>query len=263
MKNWPDYGRLDQQPMLAQYLLFPRADHTPPPPGAFDLMVPVEPNRDIEEACRFYSGQAEWPWMLYFHGNGEVASDYDYIYRMYHAHRINLVVADYRGYGMSSGYPNFRYLARDAQVLYGAVREELSRRNYLLDLWIMGRSLGSMSALELAAHYQEEVQGLIIESGFASVTRLARQWGLPVDLSVLLSVEEQCLAMIRTITLPALVIHGQVDSLVSPREGRLIYETLGSSQKRWLPIPGADHNDIMIVDPQKYFTGIGEFVSGA
>ena len=23
VKNWPDYARLDQQPMLAQYLLFP------------------------------------------------------------------------------------------------------------------------------------------------------------------------------------------------------------------------------------------------
>ena len=200
--------------------------------------------------------------MLYFHGNGEVASDYDYIYRMYHAYRINLVVADYRGYGMSSGYPNFLNLARDAHVLYRAVREELSRRECLSDLWIMGRSLGSMSALELAAHYQEEAKGLIIESGFASVTRLARQWGLPVDFSALLPVEEQCLDMIRTITLPALVMHGQLDNLVFPREGRLIYETLGSSPKRWLTIPGADHNDIMSVDPERYFTAIGEFVSG-
>lgn len=37
MKIVPGCLRLDQQPLLAQYLLFPRRDFTPPPPGAFDL----------------------------------------------------------------------------------------------------------------------------------------------------------------------------------------------------------------------------------
>ena len=95
----PEYWRLDEEPLLAQYLLFPRRDFTPPPPGAFDLMVKVEADQDVQVAVRFYPGEEDWPWILYFHGNGEVASDYDYFRKMYHARRINLVVADYRGYG--------------------------------------------------------------------------------------------------------------------------------------------------------------------
>lgn len=262
MEIRPEYILLDQQPVLAHYLLFPRVDFTPPPLEAFDLLVPVEPDQDMRVACRFYIGQVDWPWMLYFHGNGEVASDYDYFCRMYHARKINLVVADYRGYGMSSGQPTFKFLAQDAHVIFQAVQEELSRRNYSAANWIMGRSLGSMPALELAANYPKELKGLIIESGFATVTRLVRQWGLPVDFSALLPLEKQCLKMVENITIPALVIHGELDSLVFPEEGRLIYHTLGSTQKRWLPIPGADHNDIMMVDPELYFKGIEEFVWG-
>ena len=57
----PDYLRLDQQPLLAQYLLFPRRDLTPPPAGAFDLLVSVEPGSDVQVAVRFYLGQPDWP----------------------------------------------------------------------------------------------------------------------------------------------------------------------------------------------------------
>ncbi len=261
MKIRPDYMQLDQQPVLAQYLLFPRRDLTPPPPGAFDLLVKVETDQDVEVACRFYLGQTDWPWMLYFHGNGEVASDYDYFCKMYHARKINLVVADYRGYGMSSGQPTFNFLAQDAHIVYRAVQDELLQRNYSPVSCVMGRSLGSLPALELAAHYQEELKGLVIESGFASVTRLISQWGFPIDFSALLLLERQCLDMIRTITLPALIIHGEQDSLVFPEEGRLVYDTLGSSRKQWLPIPGADHNDIMLINPQLYFQRIEDFVT--
>ncbi|MGI6550376.1 MAG: alpha/beta hydrolase [Syntrophomonadales bacterium] len=161
---------------------------------------------------------------------------------------------------MSSGQPTFSLLAKDAHVVFQAVQDELIKRNYSPVLCVMGRSLGSLPALELAAHYQGELKGLIIESGFAAVTRLITRWGFPLDISGLSLLEKQCLEMIRTITLPGLVIHGEQDSLVFPDEGRLVYETLGSSQKYWLPIPEADHNDIMLVDPQLYFQGIEDFV---
>ena len=176
----PDYRRLDEEPLLAQYLLFPRRDFTPPPPGAFDVLVKVEADQYVQVAARFYPGQEDWPWILYFHGNGEVAADYDYFCKMYHARRINLVVADYRGYGMSNGHPTFGLMAQDAHIVYRTVQDELSKRSYSPVLCVMGRSLGSLSALELAAHQQEELKGLIIESGFASVTRLISQWGFPL-----------------------------------------------------------------------------------
>ena len=65
-------------------------------------------------SCRFYKGNAEWPWILFFHGNGEVVSDYDEISPFYFKRKINLVVADYRGYGKSGGTPTITDMLSDA-----------------------------------------------------------------------------------------------------------------------------------------------------
>jgi pimeloyl-ACP methyl ester carboxylesterase len=98
--------------------------------------------------------------------DGEVVSDYDDVSPFYHQKKLNLVVADYRGYGASNGIPTLTDLIHDSHLIFKEVKEELSRRNLRSDLWVMGRSLGSISALELAYHYQEEMKGLIVESGF-------------------------------------------------------------------------------------------------
>src|SRR3989304_2696028 len=97
-----DYSPLDQ-PFLRQFIFYPRKDSAPCPGNAFDLSVRVTDGVSI--SCRFYTGQHEWPWVLFFHGNGEVVSDYDEISPFYHQGKMNLVVADYRGYGTSSGTP--------------------------------------------------------------------------------------------------------------------------------------------------------------
>ena len=158
-----DYSSSDQ-PFLLQFIFYPRKDFTPCPANAFDLSVLVGDGVSI--FCRFYVGHPEWPWILFFHGNGEVVSDYDEISPLYHQKEINLVVADYRGYGASTGAPTLTDLVQDAHVIFKEVKGELSRKNLRKELWVMGRSLGSISALELAYHYQEEIKGLIIESGF-------------------------------------------------------------------------------------------------
>jgi pimeloyl-ACP methyl ester carboxylesterase len=207
----PDYSYVDQ-PYLLQMLFYPRADFTRPPEYAWDLFAETEDGNRI--ASRFYSGGTKWPWILYFHGNGEVASDYDGLAPLYLARQINLVVVDYRGYGASSGKPSFTHLVQDAHLLYKTVKNELDRRGCSGGLYIMGRSLGSISALELAFHYGDGLQGLIIESGFASISRLIYQLGLMGPTAELDKIEGECLEMIAQIKLPALVIHGRVDTLV-------------------------------------------------
>ncbi len=253
----PDYELLDD-PFLIDCLFFPRPDRTGPPPGSFDLMIPVEAN--IAVACRYYLEDTNWPSLLYFHGNGEVAADYDDIKDFYRARELNLIVADYRGYGKSSGRPNFKNLINDAHAIFTRVRQELQQRAYNKGMWIMGRSLGSMSALEIAYNEQHHLKGLIIESGFACVSRLVKQWMLPANYQELEKVEEQCLQMIRKIKLPALVIHGEEDNLVYLREGKLVYEQLGSMDKELLIIDEADHNDIIFANPEQYFGVLDRFI---
>lgn len=124
----------------------------------------------------------------------------------------------------------------------------------------MGRSLGSYPAVELASSHQNELMGLIIESGFVSIARLLRNMGLALQLPGVVLLEKAHLDKVRSIQLPALVIHGEQDFLVPFQEGQALFNGLGSTEKRLVPISGAGHNDIMLVGLEEYFTAIREFI---
>jgi alpha-beta hydrolase superfamily lysophospholipase len=252
-----DYSFLDQ-PFLLQFIFYPRKDFTLCPKNAFDLFV--EAGDNISISCRFYMGHHEWPWILFFHGNGEVVSDYDDISPFYHQKKINLVVADYRGYGASSGIPTLTDLAQDSHIIFKKVREELSRKNLRSDLWVMGRSLGSISALELAFHHQEMLRGLIIESGFPSVVRIIHHLGIPAQGMSLEKIDQECLERIKKIFLPTLIIHGEQDSLVPLEDAKDIFQHLGTHEKELLTIPSATHNDIMLIGFKDYFKALQQFI---
>jgi alpha-beta hydrolase superfamily lysophospholipase len=253
-----DYSQIDRSPLLS-FLFYPRKDLTPCPEGAFDFLVPVEDK--IAVSCRFHAGHKNWPWILYFHGNGEVVSDYDQIAPFYHQKEINLAVADYRGYGASGGSPNFTNLIKDAHLIFQAAQEELAKRNLAEDLWVMGRSMGSLSAVELAYHYFNRMRGMIIESGFASVTRLIRHLNIPARGMDLEPIEQERIAMIREISSPALILHGEYDMLVPLQEAKDLYQLLNSSRKKLVVIPNADHNTLMFAGLQRYFDEIQGFIN--
>lgn len=252
------YAQLDR-PVLLKYLFHPRKDYRPCPRGAFDMMVPV--GEGVSVGCRFYPREDTSPWVLYFHGNGEVVSDYDELAPLYHHAGLNLVVADYRGYGASGGTPTFQDLVKDSRVIFEEVQGQLERKGSPRTLWVMGRSLGSIPALELAFCYPEETRGVIIESGFISGARLVKRLGLPPMGADLGSLEQECLAKVGKISIPGLVIHGQYDTLVPLQEGRDLFESLGSSPKELVVIPGADHNNIMLVDVKMYFGSLVKFIA--
>jgi pimeloyl-ACP methyl ester carboxylesterase len=235
-----DYSLIDQ-PFLLQFIFYPRKDFTPCPANGFDLSVLVGEGASI--SCRFYVGHHEWPWTLFFHGNGEVVSDYDEISLFYHQKKINLVVADYRGYGASTGVPTLTDLVQDAHLIFKGVREELIKRNLRKDLWVMGRSLGSISALELSFHHQEEIKGLIIESGFPSVVRIMTHFGMPAHGMGLEKIDQECLERIKKIFLPT---NHSWQWIARPPEMQRNLPASGTQEKT-SRVPSATHNDIMLV----------------
>jgi hypothetical protein len=253
------YRFIDQSSLL-RFLFYPRRQHQKARDGAFDLAVPVDSNVDI--LCRVYPAEPANCWILYFHGNGEVVSDYDTIAPAYTAAGINLLVADYRGYGASGGTPTFKNMVDDAGVIFEYALKKFSNDKDVQELsWlVMGRSLGSISALELAAKYPGQLKGLIIESGFLSVDRLVRHLGLP-DPGNLTSIEDYYRKLATRIVLPALVLHGEWDRLVPYEQGRELFDVLGSKTKKMVRIEKADHNNIMFVDRVKYIQEISNFIS--
>jgi pimeloyl-ACP methyl ester carboxylesterase len=253
----PDYRDIDDSPAL-NYIFYPRSAHSNPPLNSFDKAILVDAGIFI--TCRFYMGSHDWPWIVFFHGNGEVVSDYDTIAPFYNKREINLVVADYRGYGASNGSPTLTHLVRDAHALFRDIKDELARRGNGDNVWLMGRSLGSISALELAHHFPHQIKGLIIESGFPSITQLIFHLNLPAGAIDLFPVYEECISLVKKITTPTLIIHGEYDMLVPLREAEDLHKNIGAMDKDLVIIPGADHNDIMFVGFDKYFGAIQGFI---
>ncbi|HOW54741.1 MAG TPA: alpha/beta hydrolase [Syntrophorhabdaceae bacterium] len=253
----PDYTKIDK-PSVLTYVFYPREESGPCPKYAFDGFVQVADDAAVH--CRFYKENDAWPWLLFFHGNGEVASDYDEIALFYFKYSLNIVVADYRGYGKSTGIPTVGSISQDAHKVYDSVKEQLKGKGLRDDLCIMGRSLGSISAFEIACRQGSNINGLIIESGFPSISSLIIRHGIAEADMDLEAITGECLAMLKTITIPVLIIHGEYDTLVPSDEAETILENIGSRDKEFLLIPGATHNDIMFVGLRQYMEAIRKFV---
>lgn len=259
MADQLDYSILDD-PLLLQIIFHPNLEWSPRPEGATDHSIPVE--SDVFVSGRFYPADQSSPSILYFHGNGEVVSDYDWISRFYNELGANLFVAEYRGYGKSNGIPTSSNTVADAHTIFTYFLDMLKSNGYTGSIFIMGRSLGSQSAFELAANYPADIEGLILESGFIQNVRLLKYVGIPLSIPNIESFEKAAIKRISEITMPVLIIHGDLDTTIPHTEAENIYSNIGSSEKKLLTIWGSDHNSLMLVGLQEYFDAIKKFITG-
>ena len=260
-----DYSLLDN-PVISMNSFYPSRDWTATPQGAEDHTIAVEDR--VQLSCRFFpvnqSSQAvnKHPTILFFYGNGETAVGYDNIAPLYNRIGVNLFVADYRGYGRSGGNPSFNAMLSDAHKVLAGLREILKEGQYAGEIFVMGRSMGRHAAFDIAAKSPDAVKGMpvngmIIESGRPSLGQFV--YGL--EESAARDLESDYQAKVGSISIPALVIHGELDNLAPVQQAVRMYESLASSDKRLLTIPGAGHNDLLYVGINEYFAAISDFVA--
>ncbi|MBF0450526.1 MAG: alpha/beta hydrolase [Candidatus Magnetomorum sp.] len=254
-----DYSLLDQ-PGVTQLLFYPRKDSSLPPLASQDCSVPVE--NDITVNVRFHMNKNTSPNILFFHGNGEIVSDYDDIAPVYHQFDLNFIAADYRGYGKSTGAPTASSMIKDARTVFQFVVDWLKKNDYSGPKIIMGRSLGSASALEIAANYSADISGLIIESGFASTVKLLIRLGIP---AIQIGISEQNgfnnLRKITHFMKHTLILHAQNDQIIPISDAENLQSYCGARSKQFQMVPGADHNNILMVAGRQYFELIQSFTN--
>jgi alpha-beta hydrolase superfamily lysophospholipase len=220
-------------------------------------IYPIEVEKGIKINCGFWVSGKECPSILYFHGNGETVATHNWIAPLYNQRGINLFVADYRGYGASDGKPTVSNMLSDAHVIFQGFKEIMVKEGFRRSLFLMGRSLGNTPSIELASNYQDDIRGLIVESGSANNFR--RLWSY----LVLTTGEENSFlnkVKIRQVHKPTLIMHGEYDQMISIDEAKELYQNSGAQEKEILIIPGADHNSIQIVEQDLYFGTIERFI---
>jgi len=255
----PDDSLLDQPEVLA-CLFYPRPGFDQnPPANACDLTIPVAEGVVIGARCHLTDPEAAN--ILFFHGNGETAEDYDDIGALYVERGINFVVIDYRGYGRSTGRPAASTMLADSHVILDFIAGWLNQQGHAGPLIVMGRSLGSASALELAWRHSGQIAGLILESAFAHTGPLLRRIG--IHPAVLAGFEEtqgfRQLDKIRAFAKPTLIIHAEYDHLIPFTDGQALYDASPAPDKHLLKIPRADHNTIFAVGLRPYLDSVESF----
>jgi len=242
---------------LIDFIFFPRKSNKAK--DKLDHLIEVEDN--IKIGCRFFLKDKHYHNILFFHGNGEISQDYDDIAEYYHHFKINIIIADYRGYGLSQGKPNKENLHSDSEKIFDYVKSFLQKSKYLNGISIMGRSLGSASACHIISKYEKDITSCIIESGFATELPLLTLRNIdPDDINFKLEDGFENLKKLQKYKKPLLIIHADLDEIVPFSQADIMFIETGSEVKDLFKVNGAGHNDVINVAREEYFIKIRDFI---
>ncbi len=254
------YDKLDQ-PEILKHLFRPDPSPAPVPEHAEDMMIATGDDCDLHLRA-FASDQKAKPVILFFHGNGEQVSDYTDIADKFNQQMgVSVLLAEYRGYGLATGIPTASAMMKDSQLLLKRGLQWQKDNGYTGKFLVMGRSLGSVSAIELTYTNPDKIDGLLVDSGFAYSIPVLQNIGIDTD-ALELS-EDDCfknLEKIRQIDKAFYSIHGAKDELIAVDNASTLVSEALSTQKEFQIVPGADHNSIFADTGDMYFEVMNRFV---
>ncbi|MGB7160367.1 MAG: alpha/beta hydrolase [Tepidisphaeraceae bacterium] len=195
------------------------------------------------------------PTILFFYGNGMCMADAIGEFNKLRRLGNNVIVADYLGYGMSGGAPSEAGVYATAQAVWSHVvaRPDVDQTRIVP----MGWSLGAAAAIELAS--TKPVAGLVTCSAFTSVFDMAKTLLPFFPTSLLLRHRFENERKLAEVRCPILILHGTHDSII-PFEMSKRLAAVAGERATYLPIDGADHNDLFDVGGPGMFETIGRFV---
>jgi len=242
-------------PVIAARYFFPRPDRLAP---RARVEVAVE---GAVLSCASFPAPPGGLVVLHFHGNGEVAADWaDGFPSWLGARGHGLFLAEYRGYGGSTGTPLLGQLLDDVGALVSAAGAPPER------IVLFGRSVGSLFALEAASRFPG-VAGLVLESAIADPLERLLLRVDPAELGVTeeafaaeVSARLDHRAKLAAFGGPVLVLHAVNDGLVDVSHGRRLASWAGA-RATLRTLPSGDHNSVLSENEAEYLGALEEFLS--
>ncbi len=179
------------------------------------------------------SAQTPGPAVIFAHGNGEVIDHWPGQLARYRAMGYSVLLPEYRGYGRSAGSPTAVAITDDFVRFYDLLvaRPEVDGARVVFH----GRSLGGGAVCALAA--RRKPQAVILQSTFTSVRNIMRGYMIP-GFMVMDPFDNE--AVIASLDVPLLVIHGKRDALIPHHHARRLVEVAPQGR---LVSYDCDHND--------------------
>ncbi len=187
--------------------------------------------------------------VVHFHGNAENISTHFRGAEWLARAGYNVLVFDYRGYGSSDGVPSRAGIQLDAAaaIAYVRARPDVDSERLVL----FGQSLGAAIAVAAVAEpgNRPGVRAVILESGFASYRRIAREklaamwftWPLQWPLSFLVSDALRPVDLVPAVApIPVLIVHGTLDPIVPFEHADALYAAAREPKALWA-VTGGGH----------------------
>lgn len=207
---------------------------------------------------------AHRPFVLFFYGSNEdlVHEEARLIWLSATLH-VNAVCFDFPGYGFSTGHVSVKATREIALEEYDFVHDHLVQqhpddRASRPEIVAYGWSIGTGLAVHVAN--QRSVAGLILQAPPASADEMAA-WSSQHDVPKLMrgvvkvTIDPDVQPIyenakeISTVQSPLLVVQGTEDDVVPIAQGREVFAASPTTQKRFVEVPGAHHNDLRVGHP--------------
>ena len=186
--------------------------------------------------------------VLFCHGTSGNISYRSYIIKMCQHLGLNLLVFDYRGYGVSGGIPSRHNIKRDGEIAYLYLTKYLGLNPDSIVVW--GESLGGHVATWIASKY--ECSCLVLMCTFSSISDImAYKYNNPAlgsFLDATIAKFQDTLVswkLIRNVTAPVLLLHSKTDSVVPYQCADKLFDNIQHTNKQLLWIKG-DHSSPII-----------------
>ena len=212
-------------------------------------------------ACYHYIADPEAKTVVYFHGNGEVVADYLPAFASWITGAgYNLLLAEYRGYGMSDGQPALAGMLEDAVACIESLQVPDEK------VVLFGRSIGSLYALH-GIYRHPQIGGLIIESG---VSDLSERFFERVSAEELGTSRSEVVAELQEyfdfvhklggFQGKTLILHARFDELLSADHAERLYSAAREPKQLHIFDQGG-HNDIFFRNRTAYMQLVESFLA--
>ena len=166
---------------------------------------------------------------------------------------LAVLLFDYRGYGGNPGSPSEEGLARDVRAARDHLVDEVGVRPDRLLYY--GESLGAAVVTELATEHPPA--GLVLRSPFVDLASVAAVHYPVLPVRALLRDRFPLAEQLARIDVPTTVVYGGEDSIVPPEQSRAVADA-AAQLHRLVEVPGADHNDRVLLDGDALVTAVLE-----
>lgn len=172
----------------------------------------------------------------------------------------NLFIYDYRGYGRSEGTPTVSGVIDDGCAAFDYLVNE--KQIPSSEIILYGESLGVAITCQISS--RRKAQGMILQSGFASLPRIGREH-VPLMKMYPASLFPQPLldniSILKKEHPPLLIVHGHKDIVVPFMHGQDLFKA-ASGKKFLVEFPDCEHSDIPTVASEKFVAAMADFLKG-